>query len=93
MLDSQFVCHSRMAETLTVSLCFFRFWEAIKKWDAALELTPNDEKVYEMKAQVQNCSIHHIFWRWICVKQQRYDCSWVSNKPNPVSLTGVHGAE
>ena len=31
----------------------FRYWEAIKKWDEALQLTPLDETLYEMKAQVQ----------------------------------------
>ncbi|XP_023226147.1 tetratricopeptide repeat protein 33-like isoform X2 [Centruroides sculpturatus] len=29
-----------------------RYWEAIKKWDKAIQLTPTDEKLYEMKAQV-----------------------------------------
>ncbi|XP_070562854.1 tetratricopeptide repeat protein 33-like [Ptychodera flava] len=28
-----------------------RFWEAIKKWDEAIELTPSKAKLYEMKAQ------------------------------------------
>ncbi len=29
-----------------------RFWEALMKLDQALQLTPLDEKIYEMKAQV-----------------------------------------
>ncbi|XP_052102592.1 tetratricopeptide repeat protein 33-like [Mytilus californianus] len=28
-----------------------RYWEAIKKWDEALQFTPEDETIYEMKAQ------------------------------------------
>jgi len=31
----------------------FRYWEALHKWDEALQLTPNDEKLYEMRAQVR----------------------------------------
>ena len=31
---------------------YCRYWEAIKKWDGALDLNPKDETVYEMKAQV-----------------------------------------
>jgi len=29
-----------------------RYWEALQKWDEALQLTPSDEKLHEMKAQV-----------------------------------------
>ncbi|CAG2186973.1 unnamed protein product [Mytilus edulis] len=29
-----------------------RYWEAIKKWDEAIQFTPEDETIYEMKAQV-----------------------------------------
>jgi len=29
-----------------------RYWEALQKWDEALQLTPNDEKLHEMRAQV-----------------------------------------
>lgn len=29
-----------------------RFWEALHKWDEALQLTPSDEKLHEMRAQV-----------------------------------------
>lgn len=32
--------------------CFFRHWEAIKKWDEAIQLTPDDSPLYEMKSQV-----------------------------------------
>ncbi|CAL1533498.1 unnamed protein product [Lymnaea stagnalis] len=28
-----------------------RYWEAIKKWDEAIQLTPYNEKIFEMKAQ------------------------------------------
>ncbi|KAH9498497.1 Tetratricopeptide repeat protein 33 [Bulinus truncatus] len=28
-----------------------RYWEAIKKWDEALQLTQNNEQILEMKAQ------------------------------------------
>lgn len=28
-----------------------RYWEAIQKWNQALQLTPSNEKLYEMKAQ------------------------------------------
>ena len=30
----------------------FRYWEAISRWDQALEITPLNEKLYEMKSQV-----------------------------------------
>lgn len=29
-----------------------RYWEAISRWDQALEITPLNEKLYEMKSQV-----------------------------------------
>ncbi|CAE1277561.1 Tetratricopeptide repeat protein 33 [Acanthosepion pharaonis] len=29
-----------------------RYWEAIKKWDEAIQLTPSNEVLYELKAQV-----------------------------------------
>ena len=29
-----------------------RYWEAIKYWDEALQLTPDSAKLYEMKSQV-----------------------------------------
>jgi len=33
-----------------------RHWEALHKWDEALQLTPDDEKLHEMRAQViYNC--------------------------------------
>ncbi len=31
---------------------FFRHWEAIKKWDEAIQLTPDNPVLYEMKSQV-----------------------------------------
>ena len=36
-----------------------RFWEAMKKWDEALQLTPDDSTLYEMKAQafMQLCEV------------------------------------
>ena len=29
-----------------------RYWEALHKWDEALQLTPDDERLHEMRAQV-----------------------------------------
>ncbi|XP_033096797.1 tetratricopeptide repeat protein 33-like [Anneissia japonica] len=37
-----------------------RYWEAINKWNEALQLTPHDETLYEMKAQV--LMILHEHW-------------------------------
>ncbi|KAM9735703.1 tetratricopeptide repeat protein 33 isoform 1-T3 [Menidia menidia] len=37
-----------------------RHWEAIKKWDEALELTPDDPLLYEMKSQVLTI-LHEVF--------------------------------
>lgn len=34
------------------SSVFFRHWEAIKKWDEAIQLTPENPVLYEMKSQV-----------------------------------------
>lgn len=31
---------------------FSRHWEAIKKWDEAIQLTPDNPQLYEMKSQV-----------------------------------------
>ena len=31
-----------------------RYWEALHKWDEALQLTPNDETLHEMRAQVRS---------------------------------------
>lgn len=36
------------------SFLLHRYWEAIKKWDEALQLTPGKSSIYEMKAQVKN---------------------------------------
>lgn len=33
---------------------FFRHWEAIKKWDEAIHLSPEDPVLYEMKSQVRS---------------------------------------
>lgn len=30
----------------------FRYWEAVKKWDEAIQLTPEEAVLYEMKSQV-----------------------------------------
>ncbi|XP_019387540.1 PREDICTED: tetratricopeptide repeat protein 33 [Crocodylus porosus] len=37
-----------------------RYWEAIHKWDEALQLTPEDATLYEMKSQVL-MSLHEMF--------------------------------
>ena len=47
-----------------------RYWEAIKKWDEALLLTPDDGKMLEMKAQVKinHCSLWEGgLWMFVCV--------------------------
>lgn len=31
-----------------------RHWEAIKKWDEAIQLTPDNPALYEMKSQVHH---------------------------------------
>lgn len=51
---------SRLKEEGTVLAESERYWEAIKKWDEAIHLTPNDEKLYEMKAQalLQLCEVY-----------------------------------
>lgn len=36
---------------------FFRHWEAIKKWDEAIQLTPDNPLLYEMKSQVYHSYI------------------------------------
>ncbi|KAM5193727.1 tetratricopeptide repeat protein 33 isoform 1-T2 [Mantella aurantiaca] len=37
-----------------------RYWEAIKKWDEGIQLTPEDATLYEMKSQSLLC-LHEIF--------------------------------
>ncbi|KAM4528034.1 tetratricopeptide repeat protein 33 isoform 1-T2 [Odontesthes bonariensis] len=37
-----------------------RHWEAIKKWDEAIQLTPDDPLLYEMKSQVLTI-LHEVF--------------------------------
>lgn len=37
---------------LNIVCVFFRHWEAIKKWDEAIQLTPDNSSLYEMKSQV-----------------------------------------
>ena len=32
--------------------CFYRYWEAVKHWDEAIQLTPTSAVLYEMKSQV-----------------------------------------
>ena len=32
---------------------FYRYWEALSRWDTALELTPNSAILHEMKSQVR----------------------------------------
>lgn len=43
---------SRLVQEGTVLAGAERYWEALKKWDEALQYTPCDEKIHEMKAQV-----------------------------------------
>jgi tetratricopeptide (TPR) repeat protein len=33
-----------------------RYWEAMKYWDEAIELTPGSAVLYEMKSQVSSCT-------------------------------------
>jgi hypothetical protein len=33
-------------------ISIYRYWEAICKWEEALALTPDDETLHEMRAQV-----------------------------------------
>ncbi|XP_022087818.1 tetratricopeptide repeat protein 33-like isoform X3 [Acanthaster planci] len=37
-----------------------RYWEALKKWDEALQLTPNNETILDMKAQAL-LILHEVF--------------------------------
>ncbi|XP_018416682.1 PREDICTED: tetratricopeptide repeat protein 33 [Nanorana parkeri] len=37
-----------------------RYWEAVKKWDEGIQLTPEDATLYEMKSQSLLC-LHEIF--------------------------------
>lgn len=34
------------------NLVFFRYSEAVRKWDEAIQLTPEEAALYEMKSQV-----------------------------------------
>ena len=74
-----------IAQGLWFSPFFFmlcaRYWEAIKKWDEALLLTPNDSKMLEMKAQVKRLWI----WRysvyvwvllWVCIQTELFEPWW-----------------
>lgn len=39
-------------------LCYFyRYWEAVKHWDEAIQLTPTSAVLHEMKSQVGCVSI------------------------------------
>ena len=35
-----------------------RYWESISKWNEAIQLTPEDETLHEMKAQVSYCTVY-----------------------------------
>jgi len=37
-----------------------RYWEAITRWNEAMSLTPNNEKLYEMKSQIL-LELHELF--------------------------------
>lgn len=39
-----------------------RYWEAIKHWDEALELTPSSAVLHEMKSQVWMIEIQIVVW-------------------------------
>ena len=47
--------HSNPFDTLSSLYCVYRYWEAIRHWDLALELTPEWAELHEMKAQVSMC--------------------------------------
>ena len=32
--------------------CFYRYWEAVKHWDEAIQLTPTSAVLHEIKSQV-----------------------------------------
>ncbi|XP_052774535.1 tetratricopeptide repeat protein 33-like [Mya arenaria] len=42
---------NRLVQEGSVLASSERYWEALKKWDEALQYTPSDEKIHEMKAQ------------------------------------------
>lgn len=49
----------RLKEEGAVLASAERYWEAINKWDEAIQLTPKNERLYEMKAQayMQLCEV------------------------------------
>lgn len=44
--------HDLIPSNNILSLWNARFWEAITRWNEAISLTPNNERLYEMKSQV-----------------------------------------
>lgn len=56
-----------------------RYWEALIKWDEASQLCPNDEKLYEMKAQVL-LALHELFPAILAAEQavKLNPCWWVA---------------
>ena len=46
---------------------FYRYWEAVKHWDEALQLTPTSAILHEMKSQVSFHLLDCIDIRIICV--------------------------
>lgn len=50
-LEDGFAKANRLVQEGTVLAGAERYWEALKKWEEALQYTPCDEKIHEMKAQ------------------------------------------
>ncbi|XP_069128013.1 tetratricopeptide repeat protein 33-like [Argopecten irradians] len=51
-LEDAIAKSNRLKQEGTVLADSERYWEAIRKWDEAIKLTPTDETLYEMKSQV-----------------------------------------
>lgn len=46
----------------------FRHWEAIKKWDEAIHLTPDNPVLYEMKSQVWAGIVSQICFKVLLIR-------------------------
>ena len=46
-----------MSYGFIIDIFCYRYWEACKKFDQALDLVPDDERLFEMKAQVSFCLV------------------------------------
>lgn len=51
-----------------------RYWEAIKYWDEAIQLTPHEAALYEMKSQVHNMLIYRKFDEVCALLLDEYIC-------------------